>query len=392
MSKVKRIPLGEVGTFRRGGNFKKSDFIEDGYPCIHYGQIHTKFGASTYSHLTSIPEAIATRCPKATTGDLVIAITSEDVEGSCKCTTWLGEYDIALGGHIARYRHTLNPKYVSYFFQSPIFHKEKSQYTRGFKVTEIKPSDIAKIAIPVVDEHRQKEIVDYLDSAFSKIDQMKENAIEAYEKAKYLFSCRLAELLSPSNDWQESTLGKISIIAGNYGLSVPSKPFNGIRYLRITDITEWGDLNNNMVSADIQEDTRQIPLIDGDMLFARTGATVGKTLLYKEQYGDCLFAGYLIRYRLNPQIMLPKFLFYITHSDKYYKWVAANQKVAAQPNISAKTYNSLKLQFPNIARQDYIVKELDNMFEKVQTLKCNLDAITEKCNSLKQAILKETFE
>ena len=147
-----------------------------------------------------------------------------------------------------------------------------------------------------------------------------------------------------------------------------------------------------MVSADIQEDTRQIPLIDGDMLFARTGATVGKTLLYKEQYGDCLFAGYLIRYRLNPQIMLPKFLFYITHSDKYYKWVAANQKVAAQPNISAKTYNSLKLQFPNIARQDYIVKELDNMFEKVQTLKCNLDTITEKCNSLKQAILKETFE
>ena len=133
MSKVKRIPLGEVGTFRRGGNFKKSDFIEDGYPCIHYGQIHTKFGASTYSHLTSIPEAIATRCPKATTGDLVIAITSEDVEGSCKCTTWLGEYDIALGGHIARYRHTLNPKYVSYFFQSQYFTKKRVNTHEGLR-------------------------------------------------------------------------------------------------------------------------------------------------------------------------------------------------------------------------------------------------------------------
>lgn len=392
MSKVKRIPLGEVGTFQRGGNFKKSDFIEDGYPCIHYGQIHTKFGASTSSHITCIPEAIAAKCPKATKGDLVIAITSEDVAGSCKCTTWLGDYDVALGGHIARFRHTLNPKYVSYFFQSPTFHKEKSQYTRGFKVTEIKPSDIAKITIPVVDEHKQQEIVNYLDSAFLKINQMQENAIEAYEKAKNLFSCKLAELLSPSNDWKESTLGQISTIAGNYGLSVSSKPFDGIRYLRITDITEWGDLNENLVSADIQDETRQVPLIEGDILFARTGATVGKTLLYKEHFGECLFAGYLIRYRLNTHIMLPKFLFYITHSSKYYKWVADNQKVAAQPNISAKTYNSLTLKFPSIDRQDCIIKELDTIFEKVKTLKYNLDAITEKCNSLKQAILKETFE
>ena len=90
--------------------------------------------------------------------------------------------------------------------------------------------------------------------------------------------------------------------------------------------------------------------------------------------------------------MLPKFLFYITHSSKYYKWVADNQKVAAQPNISAKTYNSLTLKFPSIDRQDCIIKELDTIFEKVKTLKYNLDAITEKCNSLKQAILKETFE
>ena len=168
MSKVKRIPLGEVGTFRRGGNFKKSDFIEDGYPCIHYGQIHTKFSTATFSHITAIPDAIAAKCPKATKGDLVIAITSEDVAGSCKCTTWLGDYDIALGGHIARFRHCLNPEYVSYFFQSPIFQREKQQYTHGFKVTEIKPSDIAEIKIPVPDIEVQDSIVRRLNSLVSK--------------------------------------------------------------------------------------------------------------------------------------------------------------------------------------------------------------------------------
>lgn len=51
--------LGDVGTFQRGGNFLKSDFVEDGYPCIHYGQIHMKFGVSTSKHLTCIPESLA---------------------------------------------------------------------------------------------------------------------------------------------------------------------------------------------------------------------------------------------------------------------------------------------------------------------------------------------
>ena len=110
--------LGEVGSFTRGGGFLKSDFVEHGIPCIHYGQIHTKFGPFITSHITEISSDLESKTKFASKGDLVIAITSEDTEGSCKSTAWLGDYPVAVGGHAAIYKHSMNPLYMSFFFKS----------------------------------------------------------------------------------------------------------------------------------------------------------------------------------------------------------------------------------------------------------------------------------
>ena len=162
--------------------------------------------------------------------------------------------------------------------------------------------------------------------------------------------------------------------------------------MRITDITEWGDLNDEKVSAKLDEEKEQELLEEGDILFARTGATVGKTLMYKEAFGKCLFAGYLIRYRLKKEMILPKFLFYITHSDNYYKWVLENQKAAAQPNISAKLYNEYHVLYPPLSEQQSIVATLDSLKSKVDRLQANYDKISQECDALKQAILRQVFE
>ncbi len=140
--------LGEVGTFKRGGGFQKSDYVEHGIPCIHYGQIHTKFGPFIYSHISEISSDLATKTKFASKGDLIIAITSEDAEGSCKSTAWLGDYPVAVGGHAAIYNHCMNPLYMSFFFKSTLFNHAKMEYIHGTKVVEIKPDDIAKILVP----------------------------------------------------------------------------------------------------------------------------------------------------------------------------------------------------------------------------------------------------
>ena len=262
----------------------------------------------------------------------------------------------------------------------------------GASIPQLTIPSIKNITLPIPPLSEQQSIVDYLDSAFAKIDAMKANAEKALNEAKALFQASLKEMLEPKEGWEEKTLKEVSVISGNYGLSVPSTEYNGIRYLRITDITEWGDLNDEKVSAKIDEGQEQELLEDGDILFARTGATVGKTLMYKDEFGDCLFAGYLIRYRLRKDIVNPKFMFYITHSNEYYKWILENQKAAAQPNISAKLYNGYKVSYPSIQEQQSIVTTLDSLKSKVDRLQENYEKISQECDALKQAILRQVFE
>ena len=192
--------------------------------------------------------------------------------------------------------------------------------------------------------------------------------------------------------WEYKTLKEVSIIYGNYGLSVSSIPYNGVRYLRITDITENGNLNDDKVSADISGGKTQEELQEGDILFARTGATVGKTLIYKKEFGKCLFAGYLIRYRLNKDIVIPQFIHHFTHSSGYYKWVSSNQKAAAQPNIGAKIYNELRIPIPPLSEQKEIVEYLDSSFAKIDKLKENAAKNLEEAKALFQSALKDALE
>lgn len=149
--------LGEIGTFKRGGGFQKSDYVEHGIPCIHYGQIHTKFGPFIYSHITEISTDLEPKTKFASKGDLIIAITSEDTEGSCKSTAWLGDYPVAVGGHAAIFHHCMNPLYMSFFFKSTLFNYEKMEYIHGTKVFEVKPDDIAKILVPCPPMSLQKQ-------------------------------------------------------------------------------------------------------------------------------------------------------------------------------------------------------------------------------------------
>ena len=282
-----------------------------------------------------------------------------------------------------------NINYIGYCLQS----LDLSKYKQGAAIPHIYFRDYGERIVKVTEDTKEQQaIVDYLDSAFAKIDAMKANAEKALNEVKALFQASLKEMLEPKEGWEENALKDVSVIYGNYGLSVPSTEFNGVRYLRITDITEWGDLNDEKVSAKLDEEKEQELLEDGDILFARTGATVGKTLLYKEVFGKCLFAGYLIRYRLNKEMVLPNFMFYVTHSDNYYKWVLENQKAAAQPNISAKLYNEYVVSYPSLSEQQSIVATLDSLKSKVDRLQENFDKISQECDALKQAILRHVFE
>ena len=142
---VKKI--GEIGSVERGAGISKKDFVEDGLPCIHYGQLHTILGARTKKHYTSIPHDLLPKYKVAHTGDLVMAITSEDVEGSCKSTAWLGNYDVIVGSDAAILHHEQDGTFLSYYTMTKAFYNEKAKYAKGFKVTHSSTKEIEKISV-----------------------------------------------------------------------------------------------------------------------------------------------------------------------------------------------------------------------------------------------------
>ena len=175
-------------------------------------------------------------------------------------------------------------------------------------------------------------------------------------------------------------LREISLSSGEYGANTPATKYNPEvgRYIRITDIDEFGNLNNDIVSPEVAEN--KYLLQKGDLLFARTGATVGKTYLHKE--GKALYAGYLIKYRFTDAV-LPDFVFAYTHSQEYYQWVELTQKVGAQPNISAKQYDGLKIIVPPIEEQKSFVA----LMHQADKSKFELKQAIEKIDKVMRALM-----
>jgi type I restriction enzyme S subunit len=152
-----------VGEFIRGGGLQKKDFVDSGFPCIHYGQIYTHYGLSADQTISFVSPELATRLKHAHPGDLVIATTSENDEDVCKAVAWLGNTDVAVSGDAYVYRHSLNPKYMAYFFQSRHFQDQKQQYITGTKVRRVSGEAMAKIRIPVPSSEEQERVVSLLD-------------------------------------------------------------------------------------------------------------------------------------------------------------------------------------------------------------------------------------
>lgn len=123
--------LGEIGTFIRGNGLQKKDFMENGVPCIHYGQIYTHYGTFATKTKSFISKETANKCKKAHKGDLIIASTSENVEDVGKTVAWLGDDDVAISNHTFIYSHNQNPKYLAYLFQTQAFLKYKKQKLSG---------------------------------------------------------------------------------------------------------------------------------------------------------------------------------------------------------------------------------------------------------------------
>ena len=204
-------------------------------------------------------------------------------------------------------------------------------------------------------------------------------------------------------------LKKFLIEKPQYGtaeIGLPRTSTQQPRYIRITDINDFGELDDSL-GATAENCSDEYFLYENDLLFARSGATVGKTYLHKHLSYPAFFAGYMIRVRLDESTLLPDYLFAYTQTSFYKNWVDAIQRAAAQPNINAEEYASLPIPIPPLSVQQTIVdlytdaqNQRKRKLEESQKLLESVDdyllselgiELPQEDNSLKNRIFISTF-
>ena len=155
--------MSEIGQFFRGRRFIKDDYVPDGIGCIHYGDIYTQYGTATSTTVSHIRSDMASTLRFAKSGDLVIAGVGETVEDVGKAVAWLGDSEVAIHDDCFVFRHSLNPQFVSYYFQTAAFHAEKNKFVDRAKVKRLSAENLGKLTIPVPPLDEQERIVAILD-------------------------------------------------------------------------------------------------------------------------------------------------------------------------------------------------------------------------------------
>ena len=159
------------------------------------------------------------------------------------------------------------------------------------------------------------------------------------------------------------------------------------RYIRITDIDENNILRTESMKSLALEKAQDFLLEEGDLLFARSGATAGKTFLYRSDWGKCAYAGYLIRARIRSDKALSKFLRYFTDSGNYWSWIKSIYIQSTIQNISAEKYSNISIAIPPLVDQQTIISFLDRETSRIDTLVSEQHHLIDLLKEKRQALI-----
>lgn len=291
-----RIKLSSLcSTFVDGDWIESKDQSELGIRLIQTGNVGNGFFKDKKDKSRYISEETFDNlhCTEIYPGDILVSRLPDPIGRACIIPQGLGRTITAVDCTIIRLKDIILPDYFIAYTMTPSYAAQINEVTTGTTRRRISRANLGNILIPCSSIAKQQQFVAIAKQADkSKFGGFKSQFIEMFGNA------------------ESKPLVEVCIKRGEYGSNTPADDYDGnIRYVRITDITEEGNLNNVIVSPRKIEE--KYMLLSGDLLFARTGNTVGKTYLHKS--GKMIFAGYLIRYRLNKELMLPQFAFAYAH-------------------------------------------------------------------------------
>jgi len=275
--------------------------------------------------------------------------------------------------------------FVKYFLTGINF----NLYKQGATIPHIYFKDYKAELVPKLSIEEQKRIVAKIDTLFAKID----NAISLTEESLKQAMNLLARIIDETFDSFDAEKVDLKSVSNSiqYGYTGKTIEKGKYYYLRITDI-QGGMVNYESTPySDIDGiDIEKYRLNKGDILFARTGATAGKSYLFNDDV-EAVFASYLIRVVCNQNIVKPSFVKWFFLSSNYWKQIFGNIVGAAQPNFNGKKLGELNLKIPSIEQQELVIGYLEKVSKQTKQTQSKLKEQLVYLKQLKSSILSKAF-
>lgn len=180
-------PLGELGTVQRGKRFVKADMVSSGVPCIHYGEIYTKYGNAASETFSYIPEGKADKLRKARPGDVIFVSAGESIDEIGKSVAWKGTQEVVIHDACYMIRTNLVPEFLAYYLNSRKFREQAASRISTSKISSISTKNVEAVKVPVPPLEVQQEIVRILDQFTQLEAELEKRRLQyAYYRDKLL--------------------------------------------------------------------------------------------------------------------------------------------------------------------------------------------------------------
>ena len=291
-----------------------------------------------------------------------------------------------------RVREGYSPRFVNYLLCSGYLRSRYDAISFGSVPRKRRTSvkDFLDLPIPLQPSLMDQErIVKLLDDA----DGLRKLRAQAANRTADLIHATFIEMFGDpatnTKHWPIVTLGEIGG-TGEYGLNAAAmSEGSGVRFIRITDIDSSGHLRGCEPAfvPHSTPDLNKYELMTDDILIARTGATAGKAYIHEPLNERSVFAGYLIRFKINQTKALPLYIFSFLQSSSFWTQLNSHKRAVAQPNVNAKQLASLRLPLPPLSLQNEFIKRV----KEIRELEVEQAASRAKLDSLFQSMLHRAF-
>ncbi|AHW26869.1 4'-phosphopantetheinyl transferase [Salmonella enterica subsp. enterica serovar Abony] len=399
-SKWEKVELSDIAIFQNGYAFKSSTYIDSGDFVIRIGNVHdTGINLNNPAYVNAT-ELNAEKF-RLSQGDILMSLT-----GNVGRTAFIKEEHLpaVLNQRVAKvaFSSLIEKKFSFYLLRSNIVQSELLKCAKGAAQLNISTKDLDKIVVGIPSIREQKIIAEKLDTLLAQVDSTKARLEQIPQILKRFRQAVLAAVVNGKAvniDTDENTLTTLGNIAKNikYGTSKKCSETQGsTAVLRIPNIGPGYIINSNLKYADFdQKELVTLTLKEGDLLLIRSNGSVdlvGKVAVISENDTEYLYAGYLIRVRLDKERAAPKYISYCLQSPQL-RQIIENiaRSTSGVNNINSKELASLEIPLTPLPEQHEIVRRVEQLFARADTIEKQVNSALTRVNSLTQSILAKAF-